>query len=300
MKPTLVVMAAGIGSRYGGLKQIDAVGKHGEGIIDFSVFDALRADFGKVVFVIRRDIEKDFRQIIGQKHERKLPVAYAFQELADIPEGYRVPPNRTKPWGTAHAVLAAESLVETPFAVINGDDFYGLDAYETIGSYLASLDLSAKTFAMVGYRLRNTLSDYGTVSRGVCRIDEEGFLVKVVERLKIEKHGTGARVFEQDEQVESLTGDETVSMNMFGFTPAVFPVLRQRFAVFLDNYMTDTKAEFLLPAEVDYLVQERIAKVKVLTSSAQWFGITHRPDKDHVVSSLRSLVEQGHYPEQLN
>ena len=299
MKPALVVMAAGVGSRYGGLKQIDAVGTSGEGIIDYSVYDAARSGFGKVVFIIRKDIEKDFREIIGKKHEKRLDVSYAFQQLSDVPAGFAVPEDRKKPWGTAHAVLTVASLVDVPFAVINGDDFYGVDAYRALGRYLQSLSEDAREFALVGYTLRNTLSDHGTVSRGVCRMDDDGFLDELVERLKIEKCSSAARALEGEGHVD-LSGDEIVSMNMFGFTPAVFPLLRQRFASFIDRRGGDPKAEFLLPDEVGRMVAEKLIRVKVITTSAEWFGITYREDRESVVRSIRSLVQQGGYPEKLD
>lgn len=299
-KPTLVVMAAGIGSRYGGLKQLEPIGAHGEGLIDYSVYDAQRAGFGRIVFIIRREIEQDFKEIIGAKHDNRLPIDYAFQELNDIPSGFTVPEDRHKPWGTAQAILVTEPLIHEPFAVINGDDFYGLDAYETLASYLREIDTNGLTFAAVGYVLRNTLSEHGTVSRGVCEIDSDGNLEKVVEQLKIEKDGMGARVIEEDGRTSALEGDEIVSMNMFGFTPAIFPILRERFVTFLENHIAEPKAEFLLPREVDYMIQNQLARVKVLTSSATWFGITHKEDKEFVMKSIQALVHQGVYPPKIS
>ena len=298
-KPTLLVMAAGVGSRYGGLKQLDAVGAAGEGIIDYSVYDAVRAGFDRVVFIIRRDIEVDFRRVIGRKHERRVDVAYAFQELTDLPGGFTVPEGRTKPWGTGQAILAARASVTAPFAVINGDDFYGLDAYRTLGSYLSTLDPAGRGYAMVGYRLRNTLSEHGTVSRGVCEMDGAGDLRSVVERLKIEKKGSGAVAHEEGSPDLPLTGDEIVSMNMFGFTPTVFELLEERFAAFLREHGRDMKQEFLLPREVNAMVAARQATVRVLSSRAVWFGITYREDKEYVVESIRRLIRGGDYPERI-
>lgn len=294
--PALVVMAAGVGSRYGGLKQIDVVGAGGEGIIDYSVYDALREGFTSVVFVIRRDFEEDFRRIIGGKHERHAEVCYAYQELEDLPAGFSVPAGREKPWGTAHAVMAAKPLVRGPFAVVNGDDFYGRDAYRSMCAYLRGLDPARATYAMVGYKLRNTLSDFGTVSRGICVTDDRGDLREVVERLRIEKRGTGAVAHEEGGRDLPLTGDEVTSMNMFGFTPALFPQLERRFLDFLRSHGRELKAEFLLPREVNALVASGEAKVRVLSSSATWFGITYREDKEHVIASIRSLIDRGEYP----
>ena len=249
-----------------------------------------------MVFVIRRDIEEDFRRIIGAKHERRIAVKYAFQELGDLPAGFDVPAGRVKPWGTAHAVLAAKPHVEEPFAVINGDDFYGRDAYGTLGRYLRGLDPSRATYAMVGYRLRNTLSEFGTVSRGICGTDATGDLRDVVERLKIEKRGAGAVAHEEGGLDIALTGDEIASMNMFGFTPALFGQLERRFVAFLEAHGRELKTEFLLPREVNALVASGEASVRVLSSTATWFGITYREDKERVVASIRSLIDKGEYP----
>lgn len=292
-------MAAGVGSRYGGLKQLDAVGPNGEGIIDYSVYDAVRAGFDKVVFIIRRDIEEDFRRLIGSKHERRVQVAYAHQELDDLPNGYAVPAGREKPWGTGQAILAARAAMDAPFGVVNGDDFYGLDAFRALARYLQTLDPAANGYAMVGYRLRNTLSDHGTVSRSVCSIDTQGDLQEVVERLKIEKTADGAVAHEEGATDLPLSGEEIVSMNMFGFTPTVFGVLEERFKGFLASHGTELKSEFLLPREVNEMVSRSVAKMRVLSSTATWFGITYREDKERVVASIRGLIEAGEYPERI-
>jgi UTP-glucose-1-phosphate uridylyltransferase len=299
-KPTLVVMAAGVGSRYGGLKQLDPVGPGGEGIIDYSVFDAVRAGFDRVVFIIRRDIEEDFRSIIGRKHERRVDVAYAFQELADLPQGFTLPAGRQKPWGTGQAIIAACSHVRAPFAVINGDDFYGGDAYRTLGGYLETLDPAGTNYAMVGYRMRNTLSEFGTVSRGVCVADDRGNLREVVERLKIEKRGEGAVAHEEGGVDLQFTGDEIVSMNMFGFTPTAFDILERRFVEFLGKHGGEPKTEFLLPREVGTMIASGIATMRMLSSSATWFGITYREDREHVVAAIRALVAKGEYPARIS
>lgn len=292
-------MAAGVGSRYGGLKQLDAVGAHGEGIIDYSVYDAARAGFDTVVFIIRRDIEDDFRRIIGAKHERRLRVLYAYQELTDLPDGRSPPAGRTKPWGTGQAILAASRLTSAPFGVINGDDFYGADAYRALADYLRGVDPASNRYAMVGYRLRNTLSEHGTVSRGVCAVDREGNLKEVVERLKIERTGDTAVAHEEGAPDLRLTGDEIVSMNMFGFTPTLFDILSGRFAEFLRQSGQELKSEFLLPREVNTLVAQGVAKVRVLSSAATWFGITYREDRDHVIASIRKRIQAGEYPEKI-
>ena len=229
-KPTLLILAAGMGSRYGGLKQIDPVGPNGETIIDYSIYDALRAGFGKLVFVIRRDIEQDFKKIVGARFEKRAPVEYVFQELNMLPPGFSVPPGRTKPWGTTHAILQAENVIYEPFAAINADDFYGRQAYQVLARHLTS---GTADYAMVGFVLRNTLSEFGSVARGVSHVDEQNYLTSIVEMLKIEPDGNGAKNTSTDGQVTKLTGDEAVSMNFWGFTPAVFDQLRTQFAAFL-------------------------------------------------------------------
>ena len=299
MKPTLVVMAAGVGSRYGGLKQIEPVGPSGEIIIDYSVFDAKRAGFGKVVFIIRRDIEKDFKSAIGSHFEGRIPVAYAFQELDKLPPGFAVPPGRTKPWGTGHAILCSRDLVHEPFAVINADDFYGRTAYATIHDYLAKLNPSDTTYTMVGYAIRNTLSPHGSVTRGLCRTNAAGFLESVVERFKVERTPTGARFQDETGAWQPLTGDEIASMNLFGFTPAIFAQLEAAFPAFLKAAGCDLKAEFLLPALVDQVIRAGQCRLKVLTTAEQWFGVTYKEDKPEVVANVRRLVESGAYPKKL-
>jgi len=293
MKPTLLVLAAGIGSRYGGLKQIDPVGPHGEVILDYSVYDAVRAGFGKVVFVIRHDIEKPFREMLGHRYEARMPVAYAFQELDALPPGFTPPPGRTKPWGTAHAILVAEPFIHEPFAAINADDFYGADSYRVLACYLQS---GAADYAMVGFTLRNTLSEHGSVARGVCRVDSTGYLQEVVELLKIFKNGTGARYLDEAGREHRLTGDEPVSMNFWGFTPSVFGHLRQMFTEFLAQHGREEKSECLIPRVVDALVRQGRARVRVLPTTATWFGVTYREDKPAVAAAIQQLVARGEYP----
>ena len=297
--PTLLVLAAGMGSRYGGLKQLDPVGPSGEIIIDYSIYDAVKAGFGKVVFLIRKDIEDVFRDTIGNRYAGKIDIAYAFQGVDDLPEGYAAPPDREKPWGTGHAVLMTESEVDSPFAVINADDFYGRSAFELMASFLSGSAPDSANFAMVGFILRNTLSDNGTVSRGVCFISPDGALEKVVESTKIAKTENGALNLAEGEDVKELTGEEIVSMNMWGFTPMVFQELKSQFNEFLDENLNTPKSEFFIPFAVDRMIREGAASVKVLKSSDSWFGVTYREDKPVVIDGIRKLVDAGVYPEKL-
>ncbi len=289
-------MAAGMGSRYGGLKQIDPVGPSGETLMDYSIFDAIRAGFGKVVFIIRKDIEAPFKEIIGAKFEKRIPVEYAFQELDKIPEGFKVPEGRTKPWGTTQAVLMAEDVIHEPFAVINADDFYGEEGYQVLEKHLTS---GSPDFAMVGFVLRNTLSDFGSVARGVSRADSNGYLQSVVELTTVERDGHAAKDTDASGKVTHLTGDELVSMNMWGFTPAVFPQLRERFHAFLERSGTELKSENYVPSTVNELVSSGQARVKVLRTNDAWFGVTYREDRPRVVDSIAALVKKGAYPEKL-
>jgi len=291
MQPTLLVMAAGMGSRYGGLKQIDAVGPNGEAIIDYSIHDALRASFGRLVFVIRRDIEAPFREAIGGKFEKRIAVDYVFQELDKLPSGFTVPPGRAKPWGTTQAILMAEDAVREPFAAINADDFYGRESFQVMGDFLRA---GGSDCAMIGYTLRNTLSEHGSVSRGVCECDTAGFLKAVVELTKIEKLDRGAKAEDR-----ALSGDELVSMNFWGFTPALFPQLREHFTGFLRRSGQELKSESYIPTTVNDLVASGEARVKVLRTPASWFGITYKEDKPQVVDSIRKLVADGKYPPKL-
>ena len=302
MKPTLVVLAAGMGSRYGGLKQVDPVGPSGEAILDYSVFDAHRAGFGKVVFIIRRDIEAVFREKIGARYEGLLPVDYAFQDIADLPPPYTVPPGRTKPWGTAHAIRAARGIVKEPFAAINADDFYGRDAFAKLAARLASSTGAPSMphpFAMVGYRLDQTLSEFGSVARGICRVSQDGYLENVTEMTKIVRTGTGAENREDPAAPVPLTGRERVSMNLWGFTPALFDELEARFPAWLAGNATREKAEWYIPFVVDELIHEGKARVDVLPTESAWFGATYREDKPHVAAAIRRLVESGEYPSNL-
>lgn len=296
MGMTLVVLAAGIGSRYGGLKQIEAVGPNGAIVIEYSVYDAIRAGFDRVVCVIRRDIETDFRSLVAARFEKHIPVDYVFQDMADLPAGFSVPADRKKPWGTGHAVLACRDVVKTPFAVINADDFYGRRSYDSLGRFLKGVKPDSGSYSMVGFTLRNTLSEHGHVARGVCEVDGQGLLKRVVERTNIEKTESGARYAEPNGGWTPLTGDEVVSMNMWGLTPSLFGPLQREFTRFLQQNHGNPKAEFFLPTVVDGLVGAGQASVKVLATPESWFGVTYPQDKAVVVEGIRRLVEQGVYP----
>lgn len=302
LAPALVVMAAGIGSRYGGIKQIDPIGPNGEIIIDYSVYDALRAGFGKVIFVIRKDIEEAFREKIGREVEGRVDTEYVFQDINNVPVGFTVPADRKKPWGTGHAVLSCIDVIDRPFAAINADDFYGAGAFEVLAGYLqnASDRDGLYDYSMVGYTLSNTLSEHGSVSRGVCEVTPGGCLKEVVERVRIEKEGHGAKYTEDGEYWLSLTGDELVSMNFWGFTPSFVQELNDRFPRFLaENAGNILKAEFFLPSVVNTLLKEGKAQVKVLPTGEKWYGITNPADRASVQAALRGLVDQGLYPQNL-
>jgi hypothetical protein len=300
VKPTLVILAAGMGSRYGGLKQVDPVGPSGETIMDYSVFDAVRAGFDRVVFVIRRDFEEVFRTTIGSKYAGVVAVDYAFQSADDLPPGFTVPEARAKPWGTAHAIRAARSVVKAPFAAINADDFYGRDAFQRLGLFLTRGLTSAKPrFAMVGYRLDQTLSENGSVARGVCKVDAGGLLISVTEMTKLVPVPGGAENRENPECPVVLTGAERVSLNLWGFTPALFSALEARFPGWLEANAANPKAEWYIPFVVDEMVGEGAAEVEVLPTESAWFGVTYREDKPQVVAAIQALVERGEYPAKL-
>jgi len=285
-----------MGSRYGGLKQIDPVGPGGETIIDYSIYDALRAGFGKLVFVIRKEIEEPFKEVVGARFEKRVPVDYVFQELDKLPAGVAVPAGRTKPWGTTHAILMGAEAIREPFAVINADDFYGAEGYRVLAQHLQS---GAPDYAMVGFVLRNTLSDFGSVSRGVCTVTDDGLLKDVVELTQIERDDTHARNTDAAGLVTNLTGDEVVSMNMWGFTPQVFGQLREIFREFLARSGTEMRSESYIPSAVNELVSSGQARVKVLRTHDSWFGVTYRDDQQRVAESIRRLIRDGKYPESL-
>ena len=299
-KPVLVVMAAGMGSRYGGLKQIDPVGVQGEAILDFSLFDAYEAGFETAVIIIKEAIREDFMAMVGKRLEKcPMEIRYSYQELDKLPEGYTVPAGRTKPWGTCHAVLcAAKEIDGAPFAVINADDYYGKSAYKVIYDALcAAQDNDKYDYCMVGYLLGNTVTDNGSVARGVCQA-KDGYLTQVVERTRIEKYDGGIHFTEDGETWTDLTADTIVSMNLWGFTPSFLPELEKRFPNFLDTLVVKNpeKAEYFLPLAVENLLQENKATVKVLTSPDKWFGVTYAADKPVVVAALKEKTEQGLYP----
>jgi hypothetical protein len=294
-KRTLLILAAGMGSRYGGLKQIDPVGPGGETIIDYSVHDAIRAGFDELVFVIRRDLEPVFRETIGRRFERRIPVQYVIQESDCLPAGIAVPPNRQKPWGTGHAILMAAEAIHGPFGVINADDFYGAQSFELLAAHLKP---GNRNYAMVGFVLRNTLSEFGSVARGVCQLKDDR-LDNVREILGIEKHGGAARFKNGTGEFHLLSGDEMVSMNMWGFNPGVFNHLRHQFTEFLTVHGTDEKAEFYIPSVVNTLIRSGQEGVDVLPTCSAWFGVTYREDRPFVVEGINQLVRKGEYPERL-
>jgi len=299
MKPTIVILAAGIGSRYGSLKQIDQVGPSGETIIDYSVFDALRAGFGKVIFVIRKSIEEEFKESLLRRWEKRADVDYVFQELEDIPAGFEIPPDRKKPWGTSHAVLVAEPKVNRPFAVINADDFYGAGAFKVMADYLLQLKNEGVMYSLVGYDLSSTLSEHGSVARGVCQVDEDGKLVGIVERLHVEKTSQGIFYKDEQDRLAPLRSDETVSMNFWGLTPTFFSFARREFGAFLEANMPNPKSELYIPLVINKLVKSGEAGVMVLATSEKWFGVTYREDKSRVKEELAKLVGRGVYPKTL-
>ena len=297
MKPTLVLLAAGMGSRYGGLKQLDPMGPNGETLMDYSVFDALRANFGKVVFIIRKDIEEAFKKQIGSKYEKFVPVEYAFQDLNDLPGGFKAPEGRVKPWGTGHAIYAARNVVKGPFVVINADDFYGQDGYQKLADFLCSS--KNNEFAMCGFKMKNTASENGSVSRGLCTTNADGNLVDVVEHTKIVKENGKYISNLEDGSCVEIPGDAIVSMNMWGFQDTLFDYLEELFTEFLKEKGTELKSEFYIPFVVDSLVKAGRCTTKVLVSESAWFGVTYPEDKPLVQASLLKLIGEGTYPEKL-
>jgi hypothetical protein len=293
-------LAAGIGARYGGLKQMDPVGPGGEAVLDFAVFDARRAGFGKFIFVIRKEIEQDFRQLFGRRFARHVNVEYAFQALDMVPEGCYVPPARQKPWGTGHAVLCAAPALDRPFAVINADDFYGAESFRVLARFLTqSAPANPNVFAMVGFQLDRTLSEHGTVARGLCQTDVEGYLTSVEELTGIEKQPSGVRNKEPDGSIRNLTGQEIVSLNCWGFSMGLFDGLRKQFGEFLGRNEASLKAEFYLPTAVNGLIRGGRARVKVLPTPCHWFGVTYREDRSVVMENIHALIRAGEYPERL-
>jgi hypothetical protein len=300
MKPTLFIMAAGMGSRYGGLKQLDGLGPHGEVIMDYSVFDALRAGFGNVVFVIRRSMEIDFREKFIPRYYGKIPFEIVFQELDTIPQGYTFHPEREKPWGTNHAVMMGAPVIKEPFAVINADDYYGVDAFQVLGDYLNTLEHSKNKYCMIGFQVGNTLSELGSVSRGVCTKDADDNLTSIVERTYIVRENDGVvRYKDEAGRMIPLDGSTPVSMNMWGFTPDYFNYSEELFKVFLKEKGQELTSEFYIPFVVNQLIQEHTASVKVLSTVSQWFGVTYKEDRAEVVARLKKMHDAGIYPKQL-
>jgi UTP-glucose-1-phosphate uridylyltransferase len=295
-KQTLLVLAAGMGSRYGGLKQVDPMGPSGETLLDYSVFDAVRAGFERVVFIIRRDIEQEFRDRIGSRYKGNVSVDYVFQQLDLLPEGFSVPADRKKPWGTAHAVWCAREAVAEPFAAINADDFYGRETYDVIGRFLSAAAPESASFAMAGYRLDHTLSEHGSVARGVCQVDSNSRLVTISECTGIERAGSEIQQKETDGSVRKFNGDEPVSMNFWGLTPAIFPLIQNQLVGFLNTSSGDPKAECYIPEAIGSMTAHHEATLEVLPTNADWFGVTYREDKPQVMQALKKLHSEGVYP----
>jgi len=300
MKPTLFVLAAGMGSRYGGLKQLDGLGPNGETIMDYSIYDAIRAGFGKVVFVIREWFEQDFREKIISKYESLIPVEIVFQELDKLPEGFQLNKDRVKPWGTNHAVMMGKDVIKEPFLVINADDFYGKESYRIAAEYLQSLENEKNHYFMVGYRIGNTLSESGSVARGICSADAEGFLTSVVERTYIIRDNDG--IIKYKDENENFVAEEEntpVSMNMWGFTTEYFDYSESLFIEFLNKYQDNLKAEMYIPWVIDRLIEKNQIKVKVLDTPSKWFGVTYSDDRSSVVDKINQLISIGEYPKKL-
>jgi UTP-glucose-1-phosphate uridylyltransferase len=298
MKPTLLILAAGMGSRFGGLKQVEPVGPNGEAIIDYSIYDAIKAGFGKVVFVVRESFADAFKDKFDPKLKGKVEVEYVYQELENLPEGFSVPDGREKPWGTAHAILVAKNVIKEPFCALNADDFYGYNAYRVMAEFLTQ-SVNPTEYSMVGYKLKHTLSEYGSVSRGICKVDENDFLQKIVETTKILKKEDKVISVEPDGSEKELTGEESASMNIWGFTSSVFPVLEEKFIEFLEKKGSELKSEIYIPSVVFEMIRDKKATVKVLKADSPWFGVTYKEDKPRVVARLKKLIEAGDYPEKL-
>lgn len=300
MKPTLFVLAAGMGSRYGGLKQLDGLGPNGETIMDYSIFDAIRGGFGKIVFVIRKDFEEDFRKKIISKYENHIPVEVVFQSIDKLPEGFTCPAERVKPWGTNHAVLMGKEVIREPFAVINADDFYGRDSFAVIGKFLSELPEGAKnTYCMVGFRVGNTLSESGTVARGICSTDENRHLTTVVERTEIMRINGVVSYKDENGEWVGIEDNTPVSMNMWGFTPDYFNCSEEYFIDFLKENIDKPKAEYYIPLMVNKLINDGTATVEVLDTTSRWFGVTYAADRQGVVDKLQALADSGEYPSKL-
>jgi UTP-glucose-1-phosphate uridylyltransferase len=295
MKPTLLVLAAGMGSRYGGNKQLDQVGPSGETIIDYSIYDAIRAGFGKIVFVIRRDIEEQVKERFVTRLKGKIEVDYVFQEITNLPEGVKVSPERQKPWGTSHAILVTEPKIKEPFGVINADDYYGVESFRILRDFLVN-DNSPDNYCIVGYKLGNTLSDHGHVNRGVCGVGEDGLLKNIVETRQIEKTADGAVAPGADGKTLHFTGNEVVSMNLWGFKPSCYHFLGEEFRNFINKSGMDLKSELDIPTSIDKFVKNGRISIQILETNAKWFGVTYREDKPFVVDSINKMIRDGVYP----
>jgi hypothetical protein len=298
MKPTLLVLAAGMGTRYGGNKQLDEVGPSGETIIDYSIYDAIRAGFGKIVFVIRRDIEEQVKERFVKRLKGKIEVDYVFQEITNLPEGAKVNPERQKPWGTSHAILVTAEKIKEPFGVINADDYYGVESFKTLHDFLVN-DKDPNCYCIVGYKLKNTLSDHGHVNRGVCGV-KNGLLKDIVETRQIEKTADGAKVVSEDGTVQKFTGEEVVSMNLWGFKPSCYSFLGSEFKSFIAKSGMELKSELDIPTSVDKFVKNGEITIKILMSNERWFGVTYREDKPFVVDSINKMIAKGVYPSKIN
>lgn len=298
MKPTLLILAAGMGSRFGGLKQVEPVGPNGEAIIDYTIFDAIRAGFGKVVFVIRQSFADAFKEKFDAKLSGKIDVEYVFQELDNLPKGFTLPEAREKPWGTAHAILVAKNVINEPFCAINADDFYGDGAYQIMANFLNN-SVQEQTFSMIGYQLKNTLSEHGSVSRGMCTVNDNNNLIKIVETHNIFKKEDAAVTIANDGSETPLTGNERVSMNFWGFHPSVFKALESKFVQFLETEIDKPKSEMYIPSVVFEMIEKNEVEVKVLEANSPWFGVTYKEDKPIVVNKIKTLINEGVYPEKL-
>jgi len=297
--PGLVVLAAGMGSRYGSLKQIDQFGPSGQTILDYSIYDAMQAGFRKIIFVIRQSIEEEFKSRITAKFPDQLQINYVYQELDKLPDGYLVPQERVKPWGTAHAVLVAREVIQEPLAVINADDFYGKLSYKILFNFLSGLGKNDKQCCIIGYQVRKTLSDFGPVSRAICKIDENGWLKEIVERKKLFKSSNGVKSQDEKGTIHIVDDLATVSMNMMGFTPSVFQIMESYFKEFLKKNINILEAEFSLPTFLNHLIKNRTSRVKILPTDEDWFGVTYKQDKPVVKNKLLELLKKGKYPEDL-
>jgi len=295
MKPTLLVLAAGMGTRYGGNKQLDEVGPSGETIIDYSIYDAIRAGFGRIVFVIRRDIEEQVKERFVDRLQGKIEVDYVFQEITNLPEGVTVAPDRSKPWGTSHAILVTKDKIKEPFGVINADDYYGVESFKILRDFLVN-DKNPDNYCIVGYKLGNTLSEHGHVNRGVCKAGEDGFLSDIVETRQIEKTKEGAVAPGPDGKPLYFTGNEIVSMNLWGFKPSCYDFLGKEFRNFINKYGMDLKSELDIPTSVDKFVKNGEITIQILMSNERWFGVTYREDKPFVVDSIKKMIRKGIYP----